>query len=280
VLAAGFAFLLCWTTPARAQKPADAPLPNLRQLMTEVEEHQKQLEKVKENYTYNASTTAEDLDANGHIKKTETLDLEVFFVHGRQIFRRVKKDGKPLDEKEQQKETERVTKAVEKAEKPNDEKKKGEDELSLVRLLDIVDARQPHRENFRGRPTIVCEFVGRKDAKAHGTEEDAFKKLRGTLWIDEADHQVTRLEAAFYDNFHIGGGLLANIEKGTRMSFDQAKINGEIWLPSTSEGTIDARLLLFKGFRQHIVEHDSNYQRFHVETLPLKDARVVTEKNP
>lgn len=278
--AAGFLSLLYFVLPAAAQKPAEPPLPDLRQLMTEVEEHQKQLEKVRENYTYTAQVVTQDLDSSGQVKKTETLEFEEFFVHGTRIVRRVKKDGKLLDESEQQKETERVSRFVEKAEKPKDEKKEEENELSLVRLLNVVEVQKPHRENFRGRSTIVCEFVGRKDAKAHGMSEDIFKKLRGTVWIDETDRQVARLEATFYDNFHVGGGLLVNIAKGTRINFDQAKVNGEIWLPSASEGVLDARLLLFKGFRQHIVEYDSNYQRFHVETIQMKDAKVTPGQKP
>jgi len=274
---AGFLLPFFYVALLPGQKPAEAPLPDLRQLMSEVAEHQKQLEKVRENYTYTAQTTTQDLDANGQVKKTETAEMEIFFVHGQMIARKIKKDGRPLDEQEQQKETERVTRFVEKAEKPKTEKKE-EDELSLVKLLDIVEASRPQRENFRGRATIVCDFAGRKDAKAHGLSEDVFKKLRGTVWIDEADHEVTRLEATFFDNFHIGGGLLVNIAKGTHLSFDQAKINGEIWLPIDSEGTLDARLMIFKGIRQHIVEQDSNYQRFHAEAQQSKDVKVVVEK--
>jgi hypothetical protein len=276
---AGFLGLFCLALPLAAAPPAEAPLPDLRQLMKEVEEHQKQVEKLRENYTFNASIIAQELDSKGRVIKTETTENEDFYVHGTLIARKVKKDGKPLDEQEQQKETERVTKFVEKAEKPKDEKK-NEDELSLVRLLDVVEAQKPRRETLRGRPTIVCEFVGRKDAKAHGMSEDVFKKLSGKLWIDEADREVVRFEAVFNDNFHIGGGLLINIAKGSHLSFDQDKINGEIWLPVATEGVVDARLLLFKGMHAHIVEHDSNYQRFRVETQQINDTAAVPGKKP
>ena len=267
--------LFCLAPPLAAEKPVQAPLPDLRQLMTEVEAHQKQLEKVRENYTFNAQVVTQEFDSNQQVKKTETLEFERFFVNGNQIGRKIKKDGKPLDEPEQQKETERITREVEKAQTPSGEKKMEENNFSLMRLLDVVEVGQARRENFRERPTIVCEFVGRKNAKARGIREDAFKKMRGTIWIDEEDHEVTRLEATFYDNFQIGFGLLARIQKGTRMNFDQAKINGEIWLPTTLEAVFDARLL-FKGIHAHIVEHDSNFQRFHVETQQLKD--TISEK--
>jgi hypothetical protein len=266
--------------PALAQQAANPPLPAIPQLMHEVEEHQKALEKVIENYTYTALQTTQDLDASGQVKKTETTEREVFFVHGRHIARLVKKDGKPLDDHDQQKETERVTKQVEKAEKPEPEQAKEDQEISVSRILEIIDVRNPRRENYHGRPTIVFDAMGRKDVKTHGLGEEAFKKLQGTVWIDEADRQIARIDASFSDNFHVAGGLVANVEKGSRFSFDQAPVNGEIWLPTGAEGTVQIRLFLVKNERQHFTERDYDFKRFHVETEQGKDARVVGEKKP
>ena len=102
--------------PVQAQQATNPPLPDIHQLMKEVHEHQKQLDKVRENYTFSVSQVTEDIDSKGKVTKTETQEAEVFFVNGHEISRLVKKDGKPLTDEEQKKETERVTKAVEKAE--------------------------------------------------------------------------------------------------------------------------------------------------------------------
>jgi hypothetical protein len=263
---------------AQAQQPASPPLPAIPQLMHEVEEHQKALEKVVENYTYTSLQTTQDLDANGQIKKTETKEHEVFFVHGRQIMRLVKKDGKPLDDHDQQKETERVTKLAEKAEKPEPGQPKEGQELSVSRILEIIDVRNPRRESYRGRSTILFDIMGRKDAKTHSLAEEAFKKFQGTVWIDEADRQIAHIDVSFNDNFHVAGGLVANIEKGSRFSFDQAPVNGEIWLPTGTEVTARLRLFLVKSLRQHFTERDYDFKRFRVETEQGKDAKVVGKK--
>jgi len=275
---AAFLLLLLTALPAQAERAASPPLPEIRQLMREVHEHQKQLEKVRENYTFSVSETVQEIDGKGQVTKTETHEYEVFYVNGKPITRMVKKDGKPLTEDEQQKETERVTKAVEKAEKPQPNQPKEDQEISLRRILEVADVRNPRRESFRGRPTIVFDFVGQKDLKAHGLNEDLSKKLQGTIWIDEADREVARLEAAFDDNFHIAGGLVANVQKGSRFSFDQAPVNGELWLPTSAEISLQMRLLLFKGIHQHITERDYDYKRFRVETEQKKDAKVVGGK--
>lgn len=255
-----------------------APLPEIRELMREVQEHQKKLDQIRENYTYTSYQIVQDVDAYGQVKKTETSEYNDFFVNGHVIERKVKQNDKPLDEHEQQKETERVTKLVEKAEKtPRDKPLEGPS-ISVSRLLDIMDVRNERRELYRGDPTIVFDFVGRKDAKTHGMAEDASKKLEGTLWINEADRQVAHLEVSFNDNFRMMGGILATVQKGSSFRFDQAKVNGEIWLPTGAEGTVQARLLLLKSLRQHFRERDYDYQRFKVEAQPQRTAKIGAEK--
>ncbi len=280
---AGFLWYLVGAPLAHAQQrtdPANAPLPDVRLLMLEVQAHQKQLDKVRENYTYTSLQTIQDLDSNGQVKKTETYEDEDFFVNSHVIERTVKKDGKPLNAHDEQKETERVTKLVEKAEKtPPDQPLEGQT-ISISRVLEIMDVRNPRRETYRGRPTIVFDFVGRKDAKTHGLAEDVSKKLQGTLWVDEADREVAHMEVSFDDNFHVAGGLVANVQKGSNFRFDQEQVNGEIWFPTGGEGTVQLRLLLVKGIRQHFTERDYDFKRFRVETQQGKDAKAVAEKKP
>lgn len=279
-VAAGIA---CMVTLAAGQelKAADAavsPVPDIRKLMLEVVAHQKQLEKIRENYTYRSSFTDDQIDSDGKVQKTETEEREVLFVNTHRIERTVKKNGKPLNDHDQQKEQERVNKLVEKAEKtPPGEPIDGQQSISIMHLLDIMEASNPRREVFRGRSTILFDFAGRHDVHTHGLAEDASKKLAGTLWIDEKDRQVAHMEARFTDNFHVGGGLLANVQKGSSFYFDQAPVNGEIWFPTGAEGRVQARVLLLKGIREHFVEKDSDYQRFSVETETSKTAAVVPD---
>jgi hypothetical protein len=280
---AGFILPLLLASPVVARQAASSggsALPDIRQLMREVQEHQKQLEKVRENYTYSSLRTTQDIEVNGHVKKTETEEGEDFFVNSHVIERKVKKNGQPLNDHDQQKETERVTKQVEKAEKtPPGQPLTGQG-ITISRLLEIMDVRNPRREAYRGRPTIVFDFIGRKDAKTHGLLEDASKKIQGTIWIDEADRQVAHMEVSFNDNFRVAGGLLATVEKGSNFHFDQAPVNGELWLPTGGEGTMEARLLMVKGIRQHFTERVYDYKRFRVETQQMKDGKAVPEKKP
>ena len=270
----GFAAFVLFAMQGFGQQVSEAALPDVRQLMREVMEHQKTLDRIRENYTYTSYQVVQDVDENGQVKKTDTSEYNDFFVNGHVIERKVKSNDKTLNSHDEQKEAERVTKLVEKAQKtPRDQPLEGPS-ISVSRLLDIMDVRNERRELYRGDPTIVFDFMGRRDAKTHGIAEDASKKLQGTIWINEADRQVVHLEATFNDNFRLVGGILATVQKGSTFRFDQSKVNGEIWLPTGAEGTVAARLLLVKKLRQHFRERDYDYRRFRVNAQQQKDATV------
>jgi hypothetical protein len=271
-----FAAILLASVAASGQSSNSAPLPDIPKLMQEVMEHQKKLEQIRESYTYSSTQTIQDVDGNGKVTKTESTDTETFFVNGHEIERTVRKNGKPLDAHEEQKETERVTKLVQKAEKTPPGQPLEGPSVSISRILELMEIRNTRREMYRGRQAIVFDFVGRKNAKTHGIAEDASKKLQGTMWVDEADREVAHLDVSFDDNFHIAGGLVANVQKGSNFHFDQAPVEGELWLPTGAEGTFQLRILLVKNMRQHFTERDYDYKVFRVDAQQMKDAKVVT----
>jgi hypothetical protein len=269
-----FTLMVASNSPILAQS---ASLPDPRQLMREVVEHQKQLDEVRENYTYSSFSKTEDLDGKAQVVKTRTEERENFYVNGHLIARTVKKDSKPLEEHEEEKERERVLKLVDLAQKtPKDQTLDGQ-AVTIARLLDIMQAGNERREQFRGRSAIVLDFAGNPNAKTHGMAEDMSKKLKGTIWIDELDREVSHIEVSFYEDFRIGGGLVGSISKGSHFSFDQGKVNGELWLPTAATADFKARVLLLKSINQRFSEFDSGYQRFRVETAQPKDARLITQ---
>jgi hypothetical protein len=96
-----WATILSTTLPTLAQTPptVNAPLPDIRQLMREVQAHQRELDKMRESYTFTSMHAIQDIDANGQVKKTRTDEHEDCFVNGHLIERTVKRDGIPLSDK-------------------------------------------------------------------------------------------------------------------------------------------------------------------------------------
>ena len=64
----------------------------------------------------------------------------------------------------------------------------------------------------------------------------------------------------------LGGGLVLSVRRGSSLVFEQALVNGEIWLPSYAEVKLSARVLLLKGYDVHQTQRFSDYRKFSVET--------------
>jgi hypothetical protein len=112
---------------------------------------------------------------------------------------------------------------------------------------------------------IVFDFGPNPDYKPRKLVESIVHKLVGVVWIDEQARDVARLEARFSDKVKIGAGLLASLDKGTNLVFEQTKINGEVWLPSYAEVHAGARVV-FVRVRQNEIDRYSDYKKFRVET--------------
>jgi len=254
-------------------------LPDLKALFKEIDDNQKAIDKIKENYAGTEVEEESEYDGDGKVKKREQRESTFFYLDGDEITTLIKKDGKPLDEKEQEKENERVRKRIEehqkrrakkeaKEEKAKEEgKSEDKDEPGIEVFLRACQFVNPRRERFRGQDVLVFDFEPNPEFKPHNLAEKIIQKLAGVVWVDEKAHDVARLEAYFVRDARIAGGLLANLQKGTSFVFEQAYINNEVWLPTYLEAHLGARVLLVKGFKVNVVTRYSDYRKFNVETL-------------
>jgi hypothetical protein len=257
---------LACLSPAAFGASEPATLPDAATVLREVEAHQKQLDKIRENYTFRAVQTTRQLDSSGNTKKVETEEHEVFFVNGEQVEKLVRKDGKDLAPEQARKEQDRVNKEVLKISKPG-YRNPDKDEITVSRLLQIVTFSRPRRVGLNGRDTIAFDFAGDPHAKTHGRGEDALKKVSGTIWVDEADREVSRMSATLDENYHLGFGLLASVAKGSNVVFDQALIRNEAWLPTAIAVHLQARAFLVAGFRAEIDIRFDEYKKFQTDAV-------------
>jgi hypothetical protein len=271
-------FALCLAAlPSPAQQAS--PIPDVPTLMKQVQEHQRKLDKTRENYTYREAIVTHELDKSGNVKKTESEENEVFFVNTHEIDRKVKKDGKDLSADEQKKEQNHVMKEVEKAQKTPPGQSIDKNEVSISQLLSIMKVSNPRREMLEGRSTLTFDFAGDPHAQTHGMAEDASKKLSGTIWIDEQDREVRRLIARFDDNFHLGFGLFS-VGKGSNFTFNQKLVNNELWLPVDGQAHIVAHAVGFIGFRADVSVTDDQYQVFHAEAQQQPGVKIAEPSHP
>jgi hypothetical protein len=240
-------------------------IPDPVTLFKDVQTHQAKMDALRENYTFRENTRTETLDSGGSVKGTTVEESEVFFANGYRIARLVKKNGVELSPQAQAREQARVTKLVEtdiKLPSGGSETRR----IGIVgEILSMAKISNPRRIIFRGRQTLVFDFAGDPHASSHTREESAAKKVAGTLWIDEADRQVARMEARFYDNFRIGGGLLVNVQKGTGVEVDQSPLGDGLWMQTASEQHVAARLVVV-NYRLRIHIQDFDFRKFDIGT--------------
>lgn len=240
----------------------DNSLPDIHALLKDVRAHQLKLDEVRDNYTFHQTETIDSLDASDKVTKSTMTESEIFFVNGRRVARVVKREGKPLSEAEEKTESAEIAKRVgELSKKPRPTRGPG----LLSQILAVAEVSNPRRTTVAGRSALAYDFKGDPKAPSHGLAQDALKKTAGTLWFDDAEHQILRAEIEFFENFRIAGGLLASVRKGSHVEIEQSPIGDGIWMQTGTSEHLGLRVV-FKGVRQNVRTHSFDFRKFDVVT--------------
>jgi hypothetical protein len=229
----------------------------IRELTRVVAQNYRDNYKKQRDYTYVERDVAKSMGGNGQVKSTEVRTYEIVEIYGEQVRRLIEKDDKPLDAKEAEKEEERIQKIVDKHknESEEDRKKRIEKEAKqheesrkfVDEIADSHDFRLVGTEVVDGREAWVIDGLPRAGYEPRDKEAKFVSKFRGRLWIDKDDLQLSRMDIEAVDTASVGW-VLARIHKGTRVIYEQTRMNDEIWLPQHLTFKFDARVALFKGY--------------------------------
>lgn len=123
---------------------------------------------------------------------------------------------------------------------------------------------------LNGRPAWQIEAHPRK--QYHGPNAFLFHGMEGTLWIDKQDYQWVKVEADALTDISFGW-FLAKVTKGTRMSFENARVNDELWAMKRISLKASARVI-FKKINVDEEQTFSDYRKFQT------DSRIVSVEEP
>jgi hypothetical protein len=257
--------------------------------MRDVEANQHKAETIQKEYIYHSVETEQETGSHGQIKKTTVTEADHYWVDGVPVRRMVKRNGKLLTPEELAKEDaridERAAKARERRGKADTQGKqtdpRGEEEITVSRLLQLGAFTNPRRVQLHGRDTIAVDYAGDPKAKTRNRGEEVIRDMAGTAWVDEQDRVLARVEGHFVNAFKVGGGLVADIQKDTHFVWEQTKINDEVWLPSKLDAHGAARMLLFYSFNGGMAAGYSDYRKFRATSTVLPGVtRVATPDAP
>lgn len=234
---------------------ADAgPLPDLDSFLREFRNTLHTDNVLLSQYTYTERRTHIDVDSDGREEKKDAFVYQVTRGSDSGALYRtlLSKNGKPVQ-----------------GAKPEKIRRSGrrDDEKVIEDVFGVYEFKMIGRENVDGRPTIRLRFTPRADYKPITRQGGYLKRAAGEAWVDEADHELARIDAQLIGDISIGFGLVAKLRKGTRIQAERRKINSEVWLPAATQFSLSARVLLFKSYNFREVSEYSDYKKFNVETI-------------
>lgn len=232
-------------------------------------------EKRVRDYTYIERDVQNTLDGKGQTKSTEIKTFEVLQIYGEQVQRLIQKNDKPLDAKDAAKEEEKIQKIIDKRKNESeDERKKREEKEEKQREEDRKFEREAAdafifkligHEQVSGRQAWEIEAEPRPGFEPHTKGAKILTKFHGRVWIDENDVQLAKMDIEAIDTVSYGW-VVARIHKGTRVTFEQVRVNDEVWLPGHVTFKLDARVALFKGYKVDGEQTYSDYKKFRTST--------------
>ena len=128
-----------------------------------------------------------------------------------------------------------------------------------------------------GREAWIIEAEPRPGFEPHTRGAKILTKFHGRVWIDKNDLQLAKMDIEAIDTVSFGW-VLARVHKGTRVLFEQTRVNDEVWLPQHVTFKVDARVALFKGFRLDGEQTFRDYKKFRTSAKIVGVGEVQEQK--
>jgi hypothetical protein len=222
-------------------------------------------------YTYVERDVEKRLDGKGNTKSTEIKTFDVLEVYGEQVQRLTEKDDKPLTSKEAAKEEEKIQKVIDKRKNESEEERKKREQREekdredgrkfITEVADAYNFKLVGTEQINGRDAWVIDGEPRPGFEPKMKEAKFLPKFHGRVWIDKEDEQLVKMDVEAIDTVSVGW-VLARIHKGTRVMYEQTRVNDEVWLPQHVIFKVDVRVALLKEFNVDGEQTYRDYKKF------------------
>jgi hypothetical protein len=113
-------------------------------------------------------------------------------------------------------------------------------------VADTLSFVMDRRETRDGHDVIVVTFAAKADARPETREGRLAKLFAGSILVDEAAREVQRVDAVANDSMSFGLGMIARLNKGTRVTLVREPVEGGIWLPTSVRFVGEGRAMLFR----------------------------------
>jgi hypothetical protein len=277
------------TPSPEVKAPEPPPTSDPKEIVRRSVEADHRSAELARSYTCQQREVEKKLGKHGEVQSTETRTYDVTFYYGQEYSKLVQKDDKPLNDKDQKKEDEKLEKFLAKLRNQSEQerekraaKEKKEREEGRAFLRDMVNAYDftlLGEEKVGGADAWIIQAKPRKDFRPTQPHADILSKIHGKLWIEKKEYNWVKVEAETTDTISFGL-FLFRIHKGTRVELQNVHLNDEVWLPSRVYLNGGARLALLKNLSVEQEDTFSNYKKFATSSRILPGVKEVQDEKP
>ena len=226
-------------------------LPNSDMFISEFRKTLRSDDELLQSYSYTEKETRTEIDRDGKPKSTEVNIYQIAPDRGRSYRRLISRNGVPLTQNELDKQDR--DEQMKPPASPRDDTKVRDE------LFEIYDVQVEGRETVEGSPAVVLSFRPRADYKPQSKLASFLMHVSGRAWVNEADHQLVRVEAEVFDSVSYGW-FLGSLQEGTRLTAERRKVDSGVWLPARLDIQKSQRVLL-RGTHVQEVHEYSEYRK-------------------
>ncbi len=231
--------------------------------------------KVARNYTFSERSNLRYLDSDGHVKLQEITSRDFVLLDGTPYERLVAKNDRPLSPADERKEQEKFARSAAERRAENEAKRAQRLAEYAMRpewqreawreLPDAFNFRLEGEEVWDGHTLYAIEATPRQGYQPRSRTARMLTRVRAKLWVDKQDYHLVKGDVEVIDTISVGFFLVL-VSKGSRGSFEMARVNDEVWLPSKVRATASARLGLVKVVRIQQEYSYSNCREVQTDT--------------
>jgi hypothetical protein len=197
-------------------------------------------------YAYQKRTVTAELDEKDKVVKSTEKTFNVVLINGVPFSRLVKVQGKELTGKELEKQNQREIAFRQKVTGVDLKKKAARREgMATPELVARFDFNVLKRELIEGRPTLVLSFAPHQPLAAEKTIEDkVLNRISGTLWVDEAEAEVTKVDASVRGPIPLGWWAMVGALNRCQFSFQRNRLPDGVWVNTKGSFEMAGRKLI------------------------------------
>ena len=187
-------------------------------------------------------------------------------------------DGRPLDAKQQQKESRRIQRLVsnpgEQRKLQQASSKKAEQGERLFKILPDVFV-----FGYAGceGDLIKLSFRPNPNFRPPSIEARVFQNMEGEMTVDSKQERLAAINGHLMEDVKFGGGLLGHLEKGGKFEVSQTEVAPGHWEMTALDVDMKGKVLLLKTINVQETENHSDFHRVP-DDLTLAQAADILNK--